>query len=397
MPVELKPLPPKEAIDFFRSKGFRVSFAWTEVWQQEHALAFTVAKAARLDILADIRDAVDAAIADGQTLRQFEQRLGPILQEKGWWGRREVTDPNTGERRDVQLGSRRRLRIIYDTNLRSAFAAGRWQRIEQLKARRPFLRYTAVLDSRTRPQHAAWHDTVLPVDHPFWSTHHPPNGWHCRCTVQQLSQRDLDRRGLAVTAPPAVKKRRHVNSRTGRTSMVPDGIDPGFAFNIGQAARRSAGEALNRKLETTPADIARVGIADGLREPAFRRFLTGAVEGNWAIGQVDDRLAGAIGARARSVLLSQDTAIKQINRGRDLTASDYRRLQTILDRGEVIQETPRHLAYNWADRQGRWWRAVVKATRDGNGLFLLTYHRTSAAAVQRRQARGEMLRGLEAE
>jgi uncharacterized protein with gpF-like domain len=33
------------------------------------------------------------------------------------------------------------------------------------------------MDGRTRPMHAAWHNTVLPFDHPFWKTHYPPNGW----------------------------------------------------------------------------------------------------------------------------------------------------------------------------------------------------------------------------
>ena len=44
--------------------------------------------------------------------------------------------------------------------------------------------YDAVNDSRTRPQHLEWDGLVLPVDHPFWKTHAPPNGWGCRCMRQ---------------------------------------------------------------------------------------------------------------------------------------------------------------------------------------------------------------------
>ena len=43
------------------------------------------------------------------------------------------------------------------------------------------LRYVAVLDARTRPEHRAWHGLILPIDHPLWDTHYPPNGWGCRC------------------------------------------------------------------------------------------------------------------------------------------------------------------------------------------------------------------------
>ena len=45
--LSLKPLPPKEAIAYFRKKGLKKSFAWQDVWQEEHAKAFTVAKAMR--------------------------------------------------------------------------------------------------------------------------------------------------------------------------------------------------------------------------------------------------------------------------------------------------------------------------------------------------------------
>lgn len=238
--VSLSPLPPEEALAFFRAKGYRPSFDWRDVWQEEHGRAFTVAKVMRYDLLQDIRQAVDAALAEGITFQQFRERLEPTLRAKGWWGRAEMTDPATGEVRRVQLGSPRRLQIIYDTNLRAARSAGRWEAIQRLKRRRPWLRYQAVLDSRTRPQHRAWHGTILPVDHDWWKTHYPPNGWRCRCIVQQLSDRDLRRYGLKPSErPPAVPERDYVNRRTGEVIRVPQGVDPGFAYNMGMSSLRA--------------------------------------------------------------------------------------------------------------------------------------------------------------
>jgi SPP1 gp7 family putative phage head morphogenesis protein len=239
--VELAALPPAEAVEHFRAKGFRIGFAWQDVWQDEHAHAFTVAKAMEEDLLADIRDAVDRAMAEGVPYRDFAAELEPTLRERGWWGRQPVLDPETGRIVRAQLGSPRRLRIIFDTNLRTSYAAGRWERIERVAASRPFLRYVAVLDSRTRREHRAWHGTILPVDHDFWKTHYPPNGWRCRCIVQQLSEADLRRRGLAPSADPAVGMRRWRNPRTGAEIDVPVGIDPGFAYNVGLAGRRLRG------------------------------------------------------------------------------------------------------------------------------------------------------------
>ena len=233
-------LAPAEAIRHFESKGYQVGFSWQDVWQEEHAKAFTVAKAMRLDILEDIRRQVDASIRDGISFDEFKNRLKPVLQEKGWWGRQNMVDPATGIEREVQLGSDRRLKTIFDTNLRTSYAAGAWERIERVKARRPFLKYSAVQDSRTRPQHRAWHGTILPVDDPWWDSHYPPNGWNCRCIVQQLSQRDLDRRGEKVSdTPPSAPPVKRINRRTGELVETPAGVDLGWDYNVGKAHMRA--------------------------------------------------------------------------------------------------------------------------------------------------------------
>jgi len=252
--VSLQALPPADALKYFEGKGYKPSFDWRDVWQEEHARAFTVAKAMRLDILEDIRREVDSALRDGITFQQFRTRLEPTLRSKGWWGRQLMTDPATGVEAPVQLGSPRRLRIIYDTNLRMARAAGHWAAIERTRARRPWLKYSAVLDGRTRPEHRAWHDTILPADHPFWDTHYPPNGWNCRCSVIQLSDRDLERYGFSPSddAPP-VTTRPHVNKRTGEIVKVPRGIDPGFGYNVGKAHMRGLVPPPRSGPLTTPA------------------------------------------------------------------------------------------------------------------------------------------------
>ncbi len=239
MGIEPAPLPPKEALAFLRAKGVALSFNWKDLWQEEHAAAFTVAKAMNLDLLSDIRGAVDEALAKGQTIRQFRKKLEPLLQKKGWWGRKTVKDPKTGKTVAVQLGSRRRLQTIYDTNMRMARAAGQWDRIERIAKKRPYLRYVAVLDNRTRETHRNWHGTILPVGHPFWETHYPPNGWRCRCTTVQLSKGDLKKYGWGVSRPPAVKKIDWLNRRTGEMLKVPKGISPGFAYNVGRARLRA--------------------------------------------------------------------------------------------------------------------------------------------------------------
>ena len=223
MPDPVFGVDPIEAIDFLRRKLNVLTRHWTDVWQAAHDRAFMVAGAASEALVEDFHKAVNKAIAEGQTLDQFREAFDRIVAEYGW----------------SYHGSRGwRSRVIFQTNLRTAAAAGRWEQIQRLKARRPYLRYVAVLDERTRPLHAAWHDTILAVDDPWWETHFPPNGWNCRCTVQSLNDRDLTRYGLKLSAeaPPSPLVTKLVNTPAGKVAVeVPEGIDPGFAYHPGRS------------------------------------------------------------------------------------------------------------------------------------------------------------------
>lgn len=184
------------AVAYLRSKGWGVSWDWHDTWHVAHARAFVVAKAARLDVLSTLRRAVDAAVASGQTRREFVAELEPRLRALGWWGRRVVETPDG--QREVQLGSPRRLKTIYDTNMRVANAAGRYRAQHENAAARPFWQYLAMDDGRTRPSHRAMSGRVFRADDAIWDTHYPPNGFNCRCRIRALTGDQVERMGLTV-------------------------------------------------------------------------------------------------------------------------------------------------------------------------------------------------------
>ena len=227
-------LPPEQALKFFGGKGYVTGFSWRDVWQQEHDSAFTVAKMMNVDLLRDVRAAVDKALAEGQTFEQFREGIEGRLVQAGWWGKAEMVDPATGETKLVQLGSPRRLRTIFRVNMQTAYSAGHWAQIQDNKATAPLLMYDAVDDNATREEHREWDGTVLPADDPWWQTHMPPNGWNCRCGVIQLSLEEAKAQGLEVAdKAPDSPTREFTNERTGEVSRVPAGIDPGWAYNPG--------------------------------------------------------------------------------------------------------------------------------------------------------------------
>jgi SPP1 gp7 family putative phage head morphogenesis protein len=255
-------LVPQEALAFFRNKGLEARFDWRDMLHEEHDVGFTVAKMLDLDMLAEVKDAVDQAIAEGKSLQWFKDQLKPMLIQRGWWGRQEMTDPATGEVREVQLGSSRRLKIIYDTNLRTSYAAGHWAKVVKNAKSAPYLMYVAVDDGRTRPTHRAWDGMVLRWNDPWWDTHYPPNGWNCRCIVIQLSERDLKRMGKSGpdTAPP-IDTREWENPRTGEVFQVPKGIDPGWGYHAGKGGLKQASDLFVGKMAAAPADLGAAAFA----------------------------------------------------------------------------------------------------------------------------------------
>lgn len=229
-------LPPRQAIRYFQSKGYSISWNWWDTWQDAHAQAFTVAKAARGDVLASIRGGMERAIARGQTQRDFIREMEPELKKLGWWGRQEVTAPD-GSAQTVQLGNPHRLKTIYRTNMITAQAHGRYRRHLDNADSRPYWQYDAVMDSHTRPSHAAMDGRVFRFDDPIWNTHYPPNDWNCRCHVRALTEKEVRDRGLVISssadALSDVRLEAGIDKSTGEVITV-DGTSYAFTGRDGK-------------------------------------------------------------------------------------------------------------------------------------------------------------------
>lgn len=193
-------LPPRDAVAWFESKHLRISRRWTDVWQEAHSRAFTVAGMTRLDLLRDVRAALSTVLREGKGEDWFRDTLAPTLRSRGWTGRRTAIRPDTGEVVVTGRDLPTRLSLIYFQNVQTAYMAGRYRGMLANVDARPYWQYIAVLDSRTRPHHRALHGRVFRWDDVFWKTHYPPNGWRCRCRVRALSAEDMEGEGLTVSS-----------------------------------------------------------------------------------------------------------------------------------------------------------------------------------------------------
>jgi SPP1 gp7 family putative phage head morphogenesis protein len=245
-----------EAISYLKGKLPETSQAWDDLAGPVHGKVFTVAGSTKVDLVRDLQGSLVSALEKGTTITQFRKDFDQAVQEHGW----------------TYKGKRGwRTSVIFDNNMRSAHMAGRWSQIQAGKDRRPYLQYRTAGDAKVRPQHRAWNGSIYPVDHLFWQTHYPPNGWGCRCTVRAYSQGDLDSKNLSVS-PAFEEKTREVITRDGEIKdRVPVGIDPGWDHNVGQAWL-SPEVALGKKLARLPRELQGI-VVDKTITPAFQTVL----------------------------------------------------------------------------------------------------------------------------
>lgn len=272
-------LAPADAIEYFKSKGYVIGFSAAEIEAEAHAKAFTVAGVLKLDILADIQNGLKPALNDGDTERDIERKLLPLLEQKGWIGKGLVADPETGELWGKRL-TPRRIGTIFSTNIQSSYAAGRWKQQVANKTERPYWQRVAVMDLHTRPRHALLNGFTAAADSPVWDYFYPPDGYGCRCRIRAFTRAQVEARGFAVHEPELydIEQEYGIPGKTRTVKAMKIGgevytADPGFGFNPGKVA-------FTPTLDKYATQAARQYITGSLTGPDFARGLTSALAGD---------------------------------------------------------------------------------------------------------------------
>lgn len=236
--------PFEKQIEFLRNKLGLPTERWDDITGSAHDRAFIVAGAAKADLLADLHQAVIKAATDGAGLQAFRKDFKAIVAKNGWTGW-------TGE--GSKSGEAWRTRVIYQTNMATSYAAGRFQQMsdpEVLKLH-PYWRYIhsdGVL--HPRPQHLAWHGLTLLADHPFWKTHYCPNGWFCQCRITSVSRKEGEASARAGLGDPPDGWDK-LDPRTGAQI----GIDKGFDYTPGANGKQPLQKFIDDKLINLDAPI----------------------------------------------------------------------------------------------------------------------------------------------
>lgn len=198
-----------------------------------------VAGATKADLLADLAAAVDKAISTGTTLEEFRRDFRAIVEKHGWHGWK-------GE--GTARGEAWRTKVIYKTNMRTAYAAGRWAQL--MAEGYPLLVYRHGGSLDPRVEHLGWDGLILSRDHPFWTTHAPPNGWGCSCYINGARS---EAGAVRLGGKPGKALPSSWNARDPRTD-APKGIDKGWAYAPGATVAADV-SILANKLPSLPAKI----------------------------------------------------------------------------------------------------------------------------------------------
>lgn len=241
-------LPFDDAIRFLRQKAAVPTKSWRDVWDGAHSKMFMVAGANSQAIVEDFQSSIAKALEQGTTLEDFRKDFDQIIKRHGW----------------SYKGARGwRTQTIFETNLRAAYAAGRYAQLTRpdTLATFPFWQYNHSGAIHPRLEHKAWDGLCFAADDPFWITNYPPNGFRCGCFVTPVSRPGLRR--LGKSGPDRAPDLDQLGTDQ------PRGVDPSFAYNPGEAWLR----------QTAPGPVA---VSAG--EAQVAAFVASSLRGKWPDG-----------------------------------------------------------------------------------------------------------------
>ncbi len=349
--------------------------AWDDLQRAAHDRAFVVAGAMKADLLADLAAAVDKATSEGTGLEAFRRDFRAVVEKHGWHGW-------TGE--GSAKGEAWRTKVIYRTNMLTSMAAGRWAQLVDGGFR--FLVYQHSGAQHPRLDHLSWDGLILPIEHPFWQKHYPPNGWGCGCKVRDAhTLKGAERVGgkPGKTLPDGWDK---IDPKTG----TPPGIGKGWDYPPGGSVADLV-LGLRDKLDELPPQPSIDLIQSWLRARFFSEWLK-APTGRWPLVRISAQDAKTIGSKPVVADISAQTALKQMRRHPDLTAADYALAQeTVSQATAKVREGSSMIYVRELDDVGGH-VLVVKTTRTGDGLFVTSFRRLSRRQAKRDQEIRRLLR-----
>lgn len=170
----MKPITFLEALHFAQSRKIVLPDEFYSMDLNTRQLATTVSFLSGIEQIETVIKSLNKTLAEGGTFNDFQKLV---------------------EENEIVL-SKHYLKNVFRTNIQTAYGHGRWQQQQKNKAKRPYLMYSAIDDTRVRPSHLALNRIIRHIDDPFWLLYYPPWGFMCRCTVIALTEKEAQKLGI---------------------------------------------------------------------------------------------------------------------------------------------------------------------------------------------------------
>lgn len=163
---------PQSALDYLREKSL------------------TIAGVESQDLLDTVQQKLVDAVESGVTFSDWQSEIDQLFDSYG-----------------ITPMSNMHAQTVFRTNIFSSYAIGQLDQVNDMSDRFPMWKYSAIMDARTRPEHAALNGTFYNVgEGPL-----PPIDYNCRCTAIYLHSSQTD--GLVPQKWDGSKQATRFNTR----------------------------------------------------------------------------------------------------------------------------------------------------------------------------------------
>ena len=220
------------AIAYLRQKISFPTAKWDDITDDEFDALFTVA-GLKGDLLDEVRLVLETAIDEGWPLDKFTQRYQQVTES--WAG-----------------ATPWRSRVIFLTNLRMSYAAGRYeQQLDpEVVTEFPYLQFVHSDHSDYRPTHKALDGKIFKAEEmPFY----PPSGFGCGCHSKSIRGKDFETKNYQLS--PIKRGDLIPVDIFGKPAKLPVEPEKGFDYIPGRSRKERREQILKDKFPSWPDDI----------------------------------------------------------------------------------------------------------------------------------------------
>lgn len=175
------PVPPDEGLKYLKRKPVVSSRQYKALSSKWKGRMFSVAGYDNLKVLGKAHDFLTEAYEKGELFEDFRLKTNAYFRSQG-----------------LAAPDRFHLRTVFETNMQSAYMAGRIREMMENVEERPYWRILTAGDDKVRPSHRALHGRVFHYQELLNKKLIPPFDFNCRCTIQALTAEQVKELGLKV-------------------------------------------------------------------------------------------------------------------------------------------------------------------------------------------------------